>query len=107
MLTADIEFLHTVLGLQSCSAMYPCFICLIKLDQLRKERSTSNGEDRTPEIFAAHLAEVLQCSSWNEKKKKARVCGSVIQKALIPIHIDRVMLPVLHLILGIVKKLLG
>jgi len=58
-LTADIEFLHTVLGLQSCSAMYPCFICLIKLDQLRKERSTSNGEDRTPEIFAAHLAEVL------------------------------------------------
>jgi hypothetical protein len=31
-INADLEFLYTVLGLQSCSATYPCCLCLVKLD---------------------------------------------------------------------------
>jgi len=35
-LGGDIKFLHTVLGLQSCRATYPCFACLVQLDDFAK-----------------------------------------------------------------------
>jgi hypothetical protein len=64
-ITSDIELLHTLLGLQSCSAKNPCLFCLIKLEELRKDRSITIGEGRTAQNFAAHLASVLQAPSWN------------------------------------------
>ena len=34
-LGGDMEFLHTMCGLQNCSASYPCYYCLVKLSQLQ------------------------------------------------------------------------
>ncbi len=78
---------------------------MIKLEELRKDRSITIGEGRTAQNFAAHLASVLQAPSWNARIKLAPLNGSVINKPLIPISFDRVLLPVLHIVLGIVKKI--
>ena len=51
-LGGDIKFLHAVLGLQSCSATYPCFACLVQLDDLQKERLILGGEERTKQQFS-------------------------------------------------------
>mmetsp|Transcript_28455 Transcript_28455/g.66784 ORF Transcript_28455/g.66784 Transcript_28455/m.66784 type:complete len:240 (+) Transcript_28455:289-1008(+) len=47
LLGGDIEFLHTVLGLQSCSSTWPCLHCLIKLEDLRKATNFQSGPLRT------------------------------------------------------------
>ena len=67
-LTSDIELLHTVTGLQTCSSKNPCLMCLIQLEDLRKFRSIGVGEERTAQNFAAHLTTVLQASSWSQRK---------------------------------------
>lgn len=95
-LNADLEFIHTVLGLQSCSSSYPCCLCLVKLKELRRDRSVNCGALRTWNQMLIHLEEVNKGTSLN---------GSVIREALIPINLNRVMLPILHIILGTVKKL--
>jgi hypothetical protein len=51
-----------------------------------------------------HL-EVNKGTSLAQKKKLAQKNGSVIREALIPINLNRVMLPILHIFLGTVKKL--
>lgn len=51
------------------------------------------------------LQEVNKGASLAQKKRLAQKNGSVIRESLIPISLDRVMLPILHIILGIVKKL--
>jgi hypothetical protein len=104
-LNADLEFIHTVLGLQSCSATYPCCFCLIKLDDLRGQRSIESGVPRSREQMQKNLEQVNKGVSLAQKKRAAQTNGSVIREPLIPISMDRVMLPILHIILGVVKKL--
>ena len=53
----------------------------------------------------AHLQEVNKGCSVAQKKKYAQKNGSVIREVLIPISLDRIMLPILHIILGVVRKL--
>ncbi len=68
-LNADIEFIHTVLGLQSCSAKYPCCLCLIPLDALRKDRSEGGGNNlRSREQMQKHLENVSKGGSLAQKK---------------------------------------
>jgi len=57
-LVSNLEFTHTVLGLQSCSSSNPCCLCLVKLDELRKARSTAEGEPPNRAQFNTHLTEV-------------------------------------------------
>ncbi len=104
-LTSNIKLLNTLLGLQSCSAKNPCLLCFIKLEELRKDRSISIGEGRAAQNFAAHLASILQVPSWNAQRNLAPFNGSVINNLLIPISFDRVMLPVLHIVIEVVKKI--
>jgi hypothetical protein len=104
-LNADLEFLHTVLGLQSCSATYPCCLCLVRLDELRQDRSIGCGLLRNTDQMKEHLQEVNKGCSVAQKKKYAQKNGSVIREALIPISLDQIMLPILHIILGVVRKL--
>lgn len=105
LLGGDIEFLHTVLGLQSCSATWPCLYCLIKLEELRKSTNFKSGKLRTLSKMKEMLGKVLAGSSIKEKKKLARDNGSHIHNPLIPAGRKRVSFPVLHLVLGIFKKL--
>jgi len=104
-LVSDLEFTHTVLGLQSCSSTNPCCLCLVKLDDLRKTRSTAEGEPRNRPQFNAHLTEVKKGNTLKEKRKLAKENGSVFQEPLISICFDRIMLPILHIILRVMKKL--
>ncbi len=104
-LNADLEFLHTVLGLQSCSATYPCRLCLVRLDELRQCRIIECGLLRIRDQMKAHLQDVNKGSSIAQKKKYAQKNGPVIREALIPINLDHIMLPILHIILGVVRKL--
>jgi hypothetical protein len=102
-LNADLEFIHTVLGLQSCSSSYPCCLCLVKLEELRRDRSIHCGALRTRDQMLLQLEAVNKGDSLAQKKKIAQRNGSVIREALIPINLDRVMLPILHLIEDIHK----
>jgi hypothetical protein len=104
-LNADLEFLHTILGLQSCSATYPRCLCLVRLNELRQGRSIGCGALRSRDQMITHLEEVSKRSSIAQKKKLAQKNGSVIREALILISLDRIMLPILHIILGVVRKL--
>mmetsp|Transcript_5390 Transcript_5390/g.7945 ORF Transcript_5390/g.7945 Transcript_5390/m.7945 type:complete len:86 (-) Transcript_5390:1069-1326(-) len=70
-----------------------------------KTRSTGEGEPQTHKQFNSQLAEVAKGSTLTDKRKRAKRNGSVIQEPLIPISFDRIMLPILHIILGIIKKL--
>jgi hypothetical protein len=53
-----------------------------------------------------HLEAVGQGKTMKEKRKLAQDYGSVLHPWLIPVEYCRVMLAVLHIILGVPKKLL-
>jgi hypothetical protein len=105
-LGGDIEFLNTVLGLQSCSASFPCNLCLIAHATL-KER-LKNMESADPRMKGQHnlnLKEVQKADSVAKQKEHAKTNNSVIREPLIPADQDQVLLAVLHIILGITKKI--
>ncbi len=53
-LNADSEFLHTALGLQSCSAKYSCCFCLLTLNELRTQKNIGSGPLRSREQMLVH-----------------------------------------------------
>jgi predicted hotdog family 3-hydroxylacyl-ACP dehydratase len=107
-LGGDMDFLHTVLGLQGCSASYPCYLCLIALSTLRdrdKNKADSASQARTRQQMQEHLDRVNVHPTMKERKVAAKSNGSVMRKALIPADPSRVLIAVLHIILGITKKI--
>jgi hypothetical protein len=103
----DIEFLHTILGLQGCSATYPCFVCETKLSDLHcRQKDPTVATIRTRTRMADQL-EKVETAGRTEKAKKeaAKKNGSKIRPHLIPVETCRILLPPLHMILGIVMKL--
>ncbi len=103
-LNADLEFIHTVLGLQRCSATYPCYFCLIKLNDLMGQRSIQGGMQRSRDQMQMNLEQVNKGVSLVQKKQAAQTNGSVIREPVIPISMDHLMLPTLHIILGVIKN---
>ena len=67
-LNVDSEFLHTVLGLQSCSAKYSCCFCLLTLNELRTQRNFESGPLRSREEMHVHLENVNKGPSLAQKK---------------------------------------
>ena len=107
-LGGDIDFLNCVIGLQNCSASYPCNKCLMKLLTLR-ERAPNMHEpppaERTREKQKEFLANVEKESNPLKRKDVAKGNGSTLRAPLINVNFSRLLIAVLHIILGIVKKI--
>ena len=103
----DIEFLHTILGLQGCSATYPCFVCKTKLSDLHsRQKDPTVATVRTHGRMVDQLEAVEKAGTTKKAKKEAaKKNGSKIRAHLLPVETCRILLPPLHMILGIVMKL--
>jgi hypothetical protein len=106
LLGGDNEFLHTVCGIQSCSATNICIHCEASLERLRKERDMSSGILRTINSAITQLARVNERTSKAKREELAKVNGSYINPALVGIAYDRICFPTLHVIIGIQNYLL-
>jgi len=105
-LGGDIAFINMMVGLQGCSASYPCYLCEVLLATLKKrERSMTAGQRRTFERAGAQIKAVLVQKTAKGQKKEAKTNASFIRNPLVPVHFTRILLAPLHIILGIVKKL--
>ena len=109
-LGGDMAFLNTVLGLQNCSASFPCNRCAIRLSTPRgRKKDMHEAPDappaRTKEQHQQHLANVLKETAPAKQREASKCNGSVIRPALVPAHFSRVLIAVLHIILGVTKKI--
>ena len=105
-LGGDIEFLNKVVGLQGCSATYPCYHCQIQLKTLRgRESVMACGPLRTRDKAKAQLDCVRQENNRKRQKIAARTNGSQVNPPLIPVNFDKILMAPLHIILGITKKI--
>jgi hypothetical protein len=104
-LGADIQFLHTVMGIQTCSARYCCAKCLVTLKDLREELSFECFPARTIHSFNQALVNVHEGATWDDKRRLAHTNESVMREPLNPIDFSRVMLAALHVIIGITMSL--
>jgi hypothetical protein len=106
-LVLDIEFTHTVMGLQTCSATNFFFICMIKkstgLDYRWYKRT--HAPMRAHSLFNAQLRRVLAGQTWTKRRKFAQAHSSVMKEPLIPLHFWRVFPPGIHQLIRITKKL--
>jgi hypothetical protein len=108
LLGGDIEFLNLVLGLMTCSASFPYYHCLMQLSTLHdtdKIRQQPTAEARTKEMHEKQLNNVNKEPAIQKKKKVAKDNGSALRKKLVPADFTRVLVAVLHIILGIGKKI--
>jgi hypothetical protein len=90
LLGRDNEFIHTVCGLQSCSATNFCTHCEASLERLRKEHDMSIGILRTRNTAITQLARVNEGTSKVKQEELAKVNGSYINPALVGIAYDRI-----------------
>jgi hypothetical protein len=101
----NTQFLHAILGLQTCSSTFCCAKYQITLKDLREERYFESFPLRTRQIFNDGLSNVSRASTWGEKRKRAPNNGSVIGLSLVHIDFLRVMFPVIHVIIGITMSI--
>ena len=105
-LGGDIEFINKVVGLQGCSATYPCYHCGIELKTLRgRKAEMKRGPLRTREQAKEQLDTVLKEKLRKRQKFVARSNGSQANPPLIPVDFNRLLLAPLHIILGVTKKI--
>jgi hypothetical protein len=106
LLGGDNEFLHTVCGLQSCSATNFCIHCEASLERLRKERDMSSVILRTRDSAMTQLVRVNEGTSKDKREELVKVNGSYIKPALIVTVYDRIFFPTIHVTIGIQNSLL-
>jgi hypothetical protein len=105
-LGGDIAFINMAVGLQGCSASYPCYLCEVLLATLKKrETSMTAGQSRTWKRAKEQIENVLLQKTAKSQKKAAKTNASFIRKPLVPVNFSRILLAPLHIILGILKKL--
>lgn len=114
---ADFKLTLTVLGLQTASASYPCPYCFISLKQLRgAEEAQDNSESLDPldpmcfrertfgDLKSDHQRH-LDLGEKNGKLSNSTVNPSILEEEDSVRVIDKVPLPELHLLLGVVNHL--
>lgn len=104
-LGGDIDFLNCVVGLQNCTASFPCNKCLMRLTALRgraKDMHEPPPQTRTKEQQKQFLSNVQREDGPAKQKEAAKNNGSTIRAQLIPVDFSRLLIAVLHIVLGIV-----
>ncbi|XP_041479492.1 uncharacterized protein LOC121427243 isoform X2 [Lytechinus variegatus] len=100
----DYEFLVKTYGIFSCNARYCCIYCLLTRDGMQRSK-----EERVPSVKRS-LKKIKSDfrkfrKSGSNKLISKEVSHSIVRKAMIPIEIDDVVIPTLHLSLGIFKRI--
>ena len=98
--------MNTIIGVQSCSLSFPCYGCLIELKDLCTRAKLCDAPFRDINQMDAQAKIVEQASTVKELKTLAKNNDSIISTQMWKLSLDQVVLPVLHIILGITKKII-
>ena len=101
----DIQLIMNVMGLQGTSSTCPCYRCIIKLANLRNRQTFDGAENRIEERIDAQALRVQAGSTVKEMKKLSQQNESVIESRIWKLGFNQICVPILHVILGITKKL--
>ncbi|XP_038062362.1 uncharacterized protein LOC119732830 [Patiria miniata] len=100
----DYELLNKMYGLCGCNARYCCIYCLAsKTDMQQPLHERGKCQPRTLKSIREHHQLFLQDGARRPRAKD--ISFSVVNRPLIPVEIDHVVLPTLHISLGVFKKL--
>ena len=97
----DIQYVNTILGISTCSAMHPCYACEIDKDEMQEPRKTKTGRKRTLKTNDGHYQNFIKDGSKLKQQAKYK---NVINPPIIDIKPSSYIPPYLHLLLGIIKK---
>ena len=103
--SGDIALIMAVMGLQSTSARCPCYKCLMILNDLRKRYRFKSAESRDVIKMDGQAELVQSAKEVTVMKKLAQQNDSVIAQRLWNISLNQICVPILHIILGITKKI--
>ncbi|XP_035700061.1 uncharacterized protein LOC118432548 [Branchiostoma floridae] len=103
--TGDYAFLCTWYGLSGACGFHPCLWCYITLHQIPEDRENRplRIPKRTLDSLAADHQRFVQ--EGMGKLKKAKEYNNAIAPVMFNVPIDQVMVPGLHIGLGLYKKL--
>ncbi|XP_071796273.1 uncharacterized protein [Asterias amurensis] len=100
----DYELLNKLYGINGCNARYCCIYCTLSKEQMQTpftERSCS--QLRTLDSIRAQFE--LFTEDGSKRSRSKDVSFSVVREPMMPIEPDHVVLPSLHISLGVFKKL--
>ena len=102
-IVGDYAFLANIYGLSGASGKHPCLWCLdTKQDMQSYASSKYPSQTRTLEQLKTNHQHFVE--TGNSKIKEASKFNNVIREPLLNIPLNQVAPPVLHILLGVVKK---
>ena len=102
-IVGDYAFLANIYGISGASGKHPCLWCLeTKLDMQSYSSSKDASKTRTVEQLNTNHKQFIE--KGNAKIKEASKYNNAIREPLLNIPLSQVTPPVLHILLGVVKK---
>ncbi|GFN74207.1 hypothetical protein PoB_000071300 [Plakobranchus ocellatus] len=98
-LNGDYDFLCKVYGLSGPQGTYPCLWCLMPRQTMHKEENPS--QERT---LGSLSSDHHRFPSDDSNKREVAKYNNSLHQPLLPIELDKVVPPYLHILLGIVLK---
>ena len=99
-LFGDYAFLSSIYGLSGATGIHPCLWCTIKSAEMND--ASSKFAKRDVSMISRDYQKFQDC--FHCDKKFARKCRNIVSKPLLDIPLDQVIVPFLHITLGVVKK---
>lgn len=90
-------------GVSGAQGAHPCLFCCITKSQMQEplQDNRDNTLDRTLEQMAKDYRKFIKADN---DKGMAKFCRNIIRRPILPIQLDHVVPPYLHILLRIVKK---
>ena len=101
-LCGDYQFLCCVYGIQGATSSFPCLWCNVPKSDIQAESKAKSAQLRTLHDMSVNLKEFL--SEGKGKKSVAKDYFNVVREPVLPIALDQVVPPYLHIMLGIIKR---
>ena len=99
-LFGDYEFLCTVYGISGPSGVHPCLFCQSKKADLKKPPAERN-KTAAPRNLGNLADDFHRFSEAGARLPQAKQFNNVIRPSLLPVELEDICIPVLHLDLGI------
>ena len=100
-LFGDYEFQTVNFGLSGSSGLRPCLHCLCTKKSMELESDAREEAEREPRTLASLASDHSQYVAAGSKLAQAKKYNNVIRPIVLPVSIPNVIIPVLHLDLGI------
>ncbi|XP_065192129.1 uncharacterized protein LOC135823213 [Sycon ciliatum] len=97
----DYEFQCSMYGLSGPSGLRPCLHCHCKKKSMETPVLQREPEDSVPRSLATLSSNLLEFIADGERLPNAKLHNNVIRPAILPVPLPNVIVPVLHLDLGI------